>query len=38
MKQCFYSQVWQPLRNLVKKMSRLGKNDDDQFNDPYLIF
>jgi len=38
MKQCFYNQVWQPLRNLVKKIGNRRKNDNDQFNDPYLIF
>lgn len=38
MKQCFYDQVIQPLRNLVKRISNRRNNDNDQFNDPYLIF
>lgn len=37
MRQCFYNQVLQPLRNLVKRISK-RKDDNDQFNDPYLIF
>jgi hypothetical protein len=38
MKQCFYNQVWKPLKNLVKMISGRGRNDDDQLNDPYIIF
>jgi hypothetical protein len=38
MKQCFYNQVWQPIKKLVKQIVSRRKDDNDQFNDPYLIF
>jgi hypothetical protein len=37
MKQCFYNQVWQPLKNLVKRIGGRREDDDDHFNHPYLI-
>jgi hypothetical protein len=32
----FYHQVWEPIRNWINKLTKRN-NDDDQFNNPYLV-
>jgi hypothetical protein len=37
MKQSFYSQLWQPMKELVKRIGR-RRDDNDHFDHPYVIF
>ena len=32
----FYYQVWKPIKKWINKITK--RDDDDQFNNPYLVF
>ena len=38
MKKYFYYWLWQPLKKWIDKISGRRNDDNDRFNDPYIIF